>query len=147
MLKVLKEINSDADVYQAVTEVEIKYVEAQLAFNLPLAYREILINPDVELAAKLGLLWVFANDNLGILEVNARLHGWQSNPYPEDLIAFATFDCGDYFCFRKSSGEIVYIDPSFPIEENLQGSSFVLQSFDAWLDYRKDLWIKGKSKL
>lgn len=39
MLRIIEEINSDADVYQAVTEEEVKHAEVQLNFNLPVAYR------------------------------------------------------------------------------------------------------------
>ena len=58
-----------------------------------------------------SLLWFVRHRSVGILNVNRLLRGTDHDPYPDRLIAFATNECGDYFCFDRDTGRIVSIDP------------------------------------
>ena len=63
------------------------------------------------IACVASLLWFVRHRSVGILNVNRLLRGTDHDPYPDRLIAFATNECGDYFCFDRDTGRIVSIDP------------------------------------
>jgi len=134
-MRVLEEINDYSDIYQPVSEEDIAYVESQLAFTFPDELRRIFREPNIACIKELpALLWIVKHNSLGILEVNDSLHSRDCDPYPKHLVAFATNECGDWFCFDTGTGEIVYIGPGMTVEENLQDRSMVFRSFTYWLE-------------
>jgi len=134
-MRILGEINDYGDLYQPVLEADIEAVEAQLELAFPESYRRFVKNPDIEVIKKLpSLLWFVRHSYMGILDANALLRGSDFEPYPDHLIAFATNECGDFYCFDRDTGRIVYIDPDYSIEENLGSNELVFDSFEQWLE-------------
>ena len=133
-MRKLEEINDYTDIYEPVSEDDIETVEAILGFSFPEDYKRFIRNPDIEVIKKLpSLLWFVRHSSMGIIETNKRLRRRDFRPYPERLIAFATNECGDYFCFDRDTGRIVYIDPDYPVEENLKSVELVYDSFERWM--------------
>lgn len=130
----LDEISDDSDIYQSVSEEDLQSVEAKFGFVFPEVYRRFVESPDIETIQRLpALLWFVRYSSVGIFEVNAELRGRDFQPYPDHLIAFATNECGDYFCFDRDTGRVVYIDPECSIEENLMSGELVCDSFGQWV--------------
>jgi hypothetical protein len=133
----LDEINDFSDLYQVVPEEDIEAVESRLEFAFPAEYRSFLKEPDIEAIKKLpSLLWFVRHPGVGILDTNIHLRKRALWPFPEHLIAFATNECGDYYCFDRERGRIVYIAPNYSVEENLERDELVYDSFDQWLEDR-----------
>jgi hypothetical protein len=83
-----------------------------------------------------SLPWFVHHESVGIIEKNNRLRRRDFRRFRESLIAFATNECGDYFCFDRDSGRIVYIDPDYTVEENLKSGELVYDSFEGWMEER-----------
>jgi hypothetical protein len=133
----LDEINDFSDIYQVVPEEDIEAVESRFGFAFPEGYRRFLKEPDIEAIKKLpSLLWFVRHPGVGILDTNIRLRKRVLWPFPEHLVAFATNECGDYYCFDRDRGRVVYIAPNYSIEENLERDELVYDSFDQWLEDR-----------
>jgi len=136
-MRSIEKINNSEDIYQPVGDEDIQLVEYQLDFLFPREYQSLLRTPDIELLDHIStLFWFVHHPSVGVLEVNAELRHREHDPFPKHLIAFATNECGDFFCFDKKSGLIIYIDPDRSIEENLTDDEFVFASFKDWLDYQ-----------
>jgi SMI1/KNR4 family protein SUKH-1 len=134
-MRKLDKINDYADIYQPVPESDIETAESRLGFTFPRAYRQFVLQPDIEIIKKLpSPLWFVRHRSLGILDVNTSLRRRAFRPYPEHLIAFATNECGDYFCFDRETGRIIYIDPDTSIEDNLERNELVFDSFESWVE-------------
>ncbi|HKI18970.1 MAG TPA: SMI1/KNR4 family protein [Isosphaeraceae bacterium] len=133
----LDEINDYPDIYQPVPDEDIEAVEEWLEFSFPESYRRFLRQPDIEAVKRLpSLLWFVRHDGVGILDANEFLRGKDYDPFPDRLIAFATNECGDFFCFDRDTGKIVYIDPEHTVEENLKSGELVYESFEKWMKQR-----------
>src|SRR5262249_31431539 len=121
--------------YQPVPEEDIDIVESALGYRFPEAYRRFVREPDIESIRRLPpLLWFVRHEGVGILDVNRFLRGTDYEPLPDRLVAFPSNDCGDYFCFDRDTGRVVYIDPDYTAEENLGCEDVVYESFEHWLD-------------
>ena len=76
----------------------------------------------------------FLPDNVGA--ENERLHSSRVFArWPDFLVAFASQGCGDYFAYdmREAPPTVVYIDPDFTPEENLNDPETVrYATFDDW---------------
>jgi len=136
-MRKIEEINDYADIYEPVSENEIATVEATLGFSFPDDYKRFIRKPYIEVIKKLPSLLLFVRHNsVGIIETNNRLRKRDFSPFPARLVAFATNECGDYFCFDRHTGRIVYIDPDYPIDENLKSVELVYDSFERWMEER-----------
>jgi hypothetical protein len=136
-MRKLEEINDFTDIYEPVSEEDIETVEAIIGFSFPEDYKRFVRNPDIEAIKKLpSLLWFVRHNSVGILETNKRLRKRDFKPFPERLIAFATNECGDYFCFDRDTNRIVYIDPDRTVNENLARDELVYDSFEQWMKQR-----------
>ena len=136
----LDRIDDFSDIYQPVPEADIEYVESQLGLQFPDTLKAIFRDPDLRLIKKLPtLLWIVRHPSLGLHEVNDYLRSREHDPFPDYLVAFATNECGDWFCFEIvndfdfARGGVVYIDPSLTVEENLRQRELTFPSFDAWV--------------
>lgn len=138
MMRKLEHITGDCDIYEPVPEQDIVALEHELGFQLPEGFRVLLLRPDLEFITALtsALLWAVSHKTVGILDVNTWLRTREFDPFPDFLIAFATNECGDYFCFDKAGGGVIYIDPDATVEENLRDRELSFESFDDWLDYK-----------
>lgn len=136
-MRLLNEINDYSDIYQSVSDDDIREVESLLAFAFPGGYKGFVRDPDIEVVKRLpSLLWFVRHPSVGILDVNLLLRDTDHDPYPDRLVAFATNECGDYFCFDRDTGRIVYVDPDRPVEDSLESEELVYESFERWLDDR-----------
>jgi hypothetical protein len=130
----LNYINGFEDIYQPVPQEDIEAVESQLGFAFPEAYKRFVQHPDIETIKRLpSLLWYVLHQGVGILDVNRFLRGREHDPYPDQLIAFATNECGDYFCFDRDTGRVFYIDPDCSVRESLESGGLSYESFERWL--------------
>jgi SMI1 / KNR4 family (SUKH-1) len=134
-MRKLEEINDYTDIYEPVSEDDIETVEAILGFSFPEDYKRFTRQPEIEAIKKLpSLLWFVRHSSMGIIETNKQLRKRDFKPFPERLIAFATNECGDYFCLDRDAGRIVYIAPDVTVEENLARDELVYDSFEQWMD-------------
>ncbi len=135
-MRKLDEINDESDIYQPVSAADFETAELALSFVFPDDYRQFVATHDINVIKKLpSLLWFVDHSSLGIVDLNLQLQQREYQPYPEHLIAFATNECGDYFCFDRETKRIVYIDPDYGIEENLADNSPTYDSFDQWVKH------------
>ena len=135
-MRVVDEINSDADVYQPVPPDDVAICETALSLDFPPELKAIFETPaSCSPKALIYLLWPIAHP-IGIVSVNERLRTREIEPFPQHLVAFASAGCGDYFAFDVRSGEIVYVDPSMSLEENLRATDLRFKDFSAWLKHQ-----------
>ena len=136
-MRLLNEINDYPDIYQSVSDEDIREVESLLAFAFPEAYRRFVRDPDIEVVKRLpSLLWFVRHTSMGLIDVNLRLRKPGPRAYPDRLVAFATNECGDYYCFDRDTGRIVYIDPDRTVEENMGSDELVYESFGMWMEQK-----------
>jgi hypothetical protein len=136
-MRTLEAINDYTDIYEPVSENDLEAVELILGFSFPEDYKRFISKPDIEVIKKLpSLLWFVHHDTVGIIETNNWLRKRDSNRFPERLIAFATNECGDFFCFDSETRRIVYIAPYYTVEENLNSNELVYDSFERWMEQR-----------
>lgn len=80
-------------------------------------------------------------EGLDIDGVNDFLHyNHRYDPWPENLFAFATMGCGDYFAYYNVGDDtkIIYIDPDKTVADNLSSTDKMLfNSFNEWINYKK----------
>jgi hypothetical protein len=135
LLRRLDDINGFEDIYQPADIEDIEAVESRFAFVFPEKYKRFVQAPDIEVIKRLpSLLWFVRHQSVGILEVNRFLRGREHDPFPDQLIAFATNECGDYFCFDRETGRVVYIAPDASVVENLEADGCLsYDSFDQCL--------------
>ena len=136
-MRKLESTNSDLDIYQPVGEEDLKYVEEEFQMIFPAILRNIYKNPSIELMNQLPFfLWFVEHQTIGILERNNELHHRCYDPYPINLIAFATYECGDFWVINKFDNSITYIDPDKSIQENSIDKGLYFESFENWLKYQ-----------
>src|SRR3954454_25033274 len=136
-MRTLDEINDFSDIYRPAPDEDIEPTEAILGFSFPEDFRRFVAAPDMEVIERLpSLLWFVRHESIGLIDVNRRLRRPGPRAYPDRLIAFATNECGDYYCFDRDTGRIVYIDPDHSVEENLRDGELVYESFEAWVEQR-----------
>lgn len=77
-----------------------------------------------------------------IIALNMRLHsqgGW--SPWPDFLVAFASYGCGDYFAYdtRLPPASIIYIDSDgTPDEQLTDPEALRYDNFDEWYESAMD---------
>lgn len=136
-MRTLDEINDFSDIYQPVPDEDIESAEAILGFSFPEDYRRFVAAPDIELIKRLpSLLWFVRHRGVGLIDVNRRLRTPSPRAYTARLVAFATNECGDYYCFDRQMGRIVYIDPDRTVEESLRSGGLIYESFEQWMEQR-----------
>lgn len=136
-MRSLDEINDFSDIYQPVPDDDIETAGAILGCSFPEDYRRFVAEPDIEAIRRLpSLLWFVRHGSVGLIDVNRRLRRPGPRAYPDRLVAFATNECGDYYCFDRDTGRIVYIDPDRTVEENLRSGELVYESFERWMEQK-----------
>ena len=137
-MRTLATINNPDDVYQAVPADDIALVERDLNFKLPQELRNIYLAPDIQQLQSLPtLLWPVHHDTIGIIETNRQLQSRDYDPFPHDLISFATNECGDFWVIDTKDQSVTYIDPDRNVAENLADPEMRLKDFTAWLQLER----------
>src|SRR5262249_28803827 len=127
----------------AGSNVNLEEIEAMLGLKFSERHRQALsdLNDPIHDATDF-LVPSSPHEGLRLLEVNEFLHAadtWDN--WPQFLVAFASNGCGDYFAYdlRSEPAPIVYMDPDYTVEENLNSTGgLVFDSFESWYQSKID---------
>lgn len=133
-MRTLTTINDFSDIYLPIQQEDIELVEAELNCRLPQELKDLYFSPNIELITSLPtLLWPVHHNAIGIIETNKQLQSRDYDPFPPNLIAFATGECGDFWVINTQDQSITYIDPDKNVEENLADDELHFLEFKQWL--------------
>ena len=138
MLRKLKEINSDLDVYQPVSIKEINFVQKEIGINFPAELIKIYQKPNLrELKRLPTFFWIVDHPSMGIIQANQKIRLNYMTPFPEYLKVFSTSECGDYWCINCTNNQVIFIDHERSIAENLVDEQTIFESITEWINYFK----------
>ena len=119
----------------------LEKIEQDWKFPLPERHRQALLALSDPIYQACDFLVLESEHKLHrILDLNEWIHSQQvDDPWPKELLAFASNGCGDYFAYHLLGGgryEIIYTDPDQTVEENLnkEDRSMQFDSFAAWYE-------------
>jgi hypothetical protein len=117
--------------------MDIDESQSELGFRFPGRHREAIFDSKDPIHDRCDFLIPSSPYKLlRIVTVNEFLHSSTNpNPWPPYLVAFASNGCGDYFAYdlRTEPFRIVYMDPDYTIEENLNAPDRLeFSSFEEW---------------
>lgn len=115
----------------------VRDIEIRFGITLPPRFIAALGDTADPIHAKVLLLAPEGNECQSIFAINASLRRAEWKEWPDYLVAFATYEFGDYSAFdvRQAPYRIYAIDPTYTAPEAVakcEQEGYVFENFDAW---------------